>query len=54
MTLYDSACVENFIMELRAYVARGGSPPVVPPLENIDLMDALGDIAGFIVMNKGS
>ena len=52
MTIYDSACVGIFIRELKDYIDRGGEPPVIPPLEDIDLMDDLGEIAGFIVMSK--
>lgn len=49
MTLYDNSCVEIFIGELCHYIKNGGDPPMIPPLDDIDLMDELGEIAGAVV-----
>lgn len=52
MTIYDATCMELFLKELHTYVKKGGIPPLVPALDDTDMMDTLGDIAGYIVMNK--
>lgn len=52
MTIYDATCMEIFIRELHTYVKKGGIPPLVPALDEPDMMDILGDIAGYIVMSK--
>lgn len=50
MSPYDIACIRNFISELRGYIRHGGEPPVIPPIEDIELMDAFGEIAECVII----
>jgi hypothetical protein len=54
MTIYDATCMEIFLKELHTYVKKGGIPPLVPALDDFEMMDTLGDIAGYIVMSKSA